>query len=40
VAPSWTIAEANANELILKQGEEVRIQFPFNQKKSLEVPIE
>lgn len=40
VAPGWTIAEANANELILDQGEAGRERFPFNQKKSLEVPIE
>lgn len=40
VAPGWTIASANANELLLKQGEEARVRYPFNQKKSLEVPIE
>lgn len=40
VARGWTIAEANANELILDQGEAGRERFPFNQKKSLEVPIE
>lgn len=40
VAPGWTIAGANANELILEQGEAGRERVPFNQKKSLEVPIQ
>lgn len=40
IAPGWTIASANANELLLKQGEAARVRFRFNQKKSLEVPIE
>lgn len=39
VAPGWTIAAANAHELILKQGGGGSMQFPFNRKKSLEVPI-
>jgi hypothetical protein len=40
LAPSWTITAANASELILEQDGETRMQFPFNKKKSLEVPIE
>lgn len=39
VAPGWRIADADASQLILTQGETVRRLFPFNQKKSLEVPI-
>ena len=37
---NWTIADANANELILKQAGQAHLQFPFNEKKSLEVPIQ
>lgn len=40
VAPGLAIVEANANELILDQSEAGRLRLPFNQKKSLEVPIE
>lgn len=40
VAPGWTIAEADASQLILSQGEDVRVELSFNRKKSLEVPIQ
>ncbi|HKK19124.1 MAG TPA: hypothetical protein VJ952_10630 [Opitutales bacterium] len=40
IAESWTIAGANGDEVILKQDGGTRRQFPFNRKKSLEVPIE
>lgn len=40
VVPDWKIVEANVNEIVLKQKGEVRVPFPFNQKKSLEVPME
>ena len=37
---NWTIVDANANELILEQAGQEHMQFPFNEKKSLEVPIQ
>ncbi len=40
VAASWQIIEANATELILEHADEGRRLFPFNQKKSLEVPLQ
>jgi hypothetical protein len=40
VAAGWTIANATTGELTLEQGGGTRIRFPFNLKKSLEVPIE
>lgn len=39
LASGWTIAEADATQLTLRAGEGQRLQFPFNRKKSLEVPI-
>jgi hypothetical protein len=39
VAPGWTIAAANARELVLQQDGGASTPFPFNKKKSLEVPI-
>jgi len=36
---NWTIAAVQGNELILEQDAAPRRAFPFNQKKSLEVPL-
>ena len=38
--PGWTIIGADGRALILGQEGEVRKRLPFNQKKSLEVPIQ
>lgn len=40
VAPGWTVAEVDASQLTLLEGEAKRMTFPFNRKKSLEVPIQ
>jgi hypothetical protein len=40
VAVDWSLSDANVNEAILEKGDGSRMQFPFNRKKSLEVPIE
>lgn len=40
LASGWTVAEVNASQLTLRQGETRQEQFPFNRKKSLEVPIQ
>jgi hypothetical protein len=40
VAAGWVLSNANVKEIILQQEGGTRMQFPFNRKKSLEVPIE
>ncbi|MFU8848183.1 MAG: hypothetical protein ACNA77_05640 [Opitutales bacterium] len=40
VAPGWTVGEVDASQLTLRQGEERQREFPFNRKKSLEVPLQ